>query len=87
MSEVLVDSNILLDVISGDPEWGAWSAKALVECAESSELAINPLIYAEVSVRFERIEELDMALPEALFRRDPLRSPTSTSEHTRPSGG
>ena len=72
MSEVLVDSNILLDVISGDPEWGAWSATALVECAESSVLAINPLIYAEVSVRFERIEELDMALPEDLFRRDPL---------------
>ena len=72
MSEVLVDSNVLLDVISGDPEWGDWSGAALLECAESSVLAINPLIYAEVSVRYERIEALDVALPESLYRRDPL---------------
>ncbi|MBY0399134.1 DNA-binding protein [Myxococcota bacterium] len=51
-----------------DPEWCAWSAGALARCAEDSTLAINPLIYAEVSVRFDRIEELQDPLPwEAAF--------------------
>ncbi len=72
MSVVLVDSSVVLDVITEDPRWGAWSAHALARCAEEGELAINPIIYAEVSIRFERIEELDETLPEADFRRLPL---------------
>ena len=63
---------MLLDVLTEDPEWSAWSEEALTECAESSTLAINPLIYAEVSIRFERIEELEEALPGADFVRLPL---------------
>ena len=59
---------MLLDVLTEDPEWSAWSEGALTECAESSTLAINPLIYAEVSIRFERIEELEEALPAAETR-------------------
>ncbi len=55
-----------------DPEWSAWSAETLAECAERSALAINPLVYAEVSIRFERIEELQDALPEEDFLRLPL---------------
>ena len=55
-----------------DPEWSSWSGETLAECAESSSLAINPLIYAEVSIRFERIEELEDALPEDDFLRLPL---------------
>ncbi len=55
-----------------DPEWSAWSGEALAECAERSALAINPLVYAEVSIRFERIEELEDALPEEDFMRLPL---------------
>ncbi|MCL4686501.1 type II toxin-antitoxin system VapC family toxin [Myxococcota bacterium] len=69
---VLVDSNVLLDVMTEDPEWSAWSGEALAECAERSALAINPLVYAEVSIRFERIEELEDALPEEDFMRLPL---------------
>ncbi|MDJ0851725.1 MAG: type II toxin-antitoxin system VapC family toxin [Myxococcota bacterium] len=69
---VLVDSNVLLDVMTEDPQWSSWSGDALAECAESSSLAINPLIYAEVSIRFERIEELEDALPEDDFLRLPL---------------
>ena len=41
----------------------------LAETARSGMLAINPIIYAEVSVRFERIEDLDEALPESYYRR------------------
>ena len=72
MTDVLVDSNVLLDVLTEDPTWFEWSASMLEQHAESSVLMINPIIYAEVSVRFARIEELEQALPSSLFRREPL---------------
>jgi predicted nucleic acid-binding protein len=72
MKAVLVDSNVLLDVATQDPEWGRWSARALEMAADEASLAINPLIFAEVSVRFRRIEDLESAVPASLFRREPL---------------
>jgi len=69
---VLVDSNILLDVATGDPTWCEWSRRALVEAAEHTSLIINPIVYAEVSANYSTIELLDAALPEALYRREPL---------------
>jgi len=69
---VLVDSNVLLDVATSDPGWGDWSARMLAEAAEYTTLVINPIIYAEVSIAYTTIEALDAALPEALYRRDPL---------------
>lgn len=72
MTEVLVDSNVLLDVATQDPEWSDWSTEALERAADTAVLVINPLVYAEVSIGFERIEELEQALPAALFRRDAL---------------
>lgn len=68
----LVDSNVLLDVFTEDPEWFSWSSTSLAQRAEESALVINPIIYAEVSVGFARIEELEETLPAAAFRRDPL---------------
>lgn len=68
----LVDSNILLDVLTEDPVWFRWSAHALSEAAESGPLWINPLIYAETSVRFSTIEALEIALPQQDFRRAAL---------------
>jgi predicted nucleic acid-binding protein len=72
MSGVLVDSSVLLDVATEDPRWFPWSSAALERAAERSVLVVNPLIWAEVSVGFDRIEELDAALPSAVYRRDPL---------------
>jgi hypothetical protein len=69
---VLVDSNVLLDVLTEDPAWVEWSAGAIAKAAESEILIINPIIYAEVSVGFTRIEDLEAALPPAFFRRDDL---------------
>jgi hypothetical protein len=69
---VLVDSNVLLDVATDDPDWGGWSARALAEAAEHTILVINPIIYAEVSVGYSTIEALDAAFPVALYRREPL---------------
>ena len=70
MNRVLVDANlVLLDVLTDDPGWFAWSAAQLDACAAQAELCINPIIYSEVSVGFERIEELDEALsPDAFIR-------------------
>jgi predicted nucleic acid-binding protein len=72
MSAVLVDSNVLLDVFTRDPQWGEWSEQTLAKCADSATLVINPIVYAEVSVRFEHIEQLEAALPPDFFRREPL---------------
>jgi len=58
--------------VTDDPQWGEWSASMLSRCAESGMLVINPIIYAEVSVGFKRIEELDEVLPTDSFRREPL---------------
>jgi predicted nucleic acid-binding protein len=69
---VLVDSNVLLDVISNDPVWSAWSASALAEAAVYATLLINPIIYAEVSTTYSAIEALNAALPAALYQREPL---------------
>jgi predicted nucleic acid-binding protein len=69
---VLVDSNVILDIVTDDPCWGEWSSAMLSQCADRGMLVINPIIYAEVSVGFKRIEELDDVLPADSFRRDPL---------------
>lgn len=72
MNDILVDSNVILDVATNDPRWSEWSSNILSELAETSVLVINPVIYAEVSIGFESIEDLDLALPPDLFRREPL---------------
>lgn len=72
MPGYLVDSNVLLDVLTEDQSWLDWSSEALGRCAEEGPLVINPLIYAEVSIGFDRIEELDDALDPAVFQRRPL---------------
>jgi len=72
VSPTLVDSNVVLDVLTEDPNWFAWSSEALEQRAERSILVINPIIYAEISIGFDRVEELDEAVPPTLFRRDPL---------------
>ena len=69
MSAVLVDANVILDVVTNDPEWGSWSTETLERLADEAVLVVNPLIYAEVSVGYERIEELEWALPHDLYRR------------------
>jgi predicted nucleic acid-binding protein len=68
VATVLVDANVLLDILIPDPEWEGWSSAAFAEAAESSLLAINPIIFAEVSIGFDRIEDLEAALPEELQR-------------------
>jgi len=70
--EILVDSSVILDIVTEDEKWFAWSADTLADYARSNILVVNPIIYAEVSIGFEKIEELDAALPSTYFRRLPL---------------
>ena len=73
MSETtLVDTNVLLDVLTDDAEWGEWSSAALAAAFDAGIVVIDPIVYAETSVRFERIEDLDALLPKTLFRREQL---------------
>jgi predicted nucleic acid-binding protein len=69
---VLVDSNVLLDIATDDKTWSAWSAQALEAVANEAPLAINVVIYGEVSIGFSRIEDLESVIPLALFRREAI---------------
>jgi len=64
---VFVDSCVLLDVFTEDPTWFEWSAAALEKAADEGPLVINAVVYAEISVRFERIEELESVLASSGF--------------------
>ena len=68
----LVDSNVLLDIVTDDPTWSAWSSDALAEAFDNGRVVVNPIVYAEVSVGFDLIENLDDALPATQFVREPL---------------
>lgn len=69
---VLVDTNVLVDILVEDPVWFDWSASALVDAADQARLVINQIVYAELSVRFPTVEELDAALPADRYDRESL---------------
>lgn len=61
----LIDTNVLLDVVTDDPGWATWSIGQLDAAALKGPLAINDVVYAELSVRFTTIEALEAILDEA----------------------
>jgi predicted nucleic acid-binding protein len=72
LTTTLVDSNVLLDIATEAPAWSAWSADALANAANEGPLVINAIVYAEVSIGFSTIEELDDALPPDVYEREQL---------------
>jgi predicted nucleic acid-binding protein len=72
MHSILVDSNALLDVITQDPRWSGWSSEMIARYSEEYMLAVNPVIYAEVSIGFTHIEDLEQALPPDMILRLPI---------------
>ena len=72
MTITLVDSNVLFDILTEDENWMEWSSEALACCADEGALAINPIIYAELSAAFDAIEDLEAAFPSSVFHRVPL---------------
>ncbi len=71
----LVDTNVLLDLVTDDPVWAEWSIRQLDAASMKGPLAINDVVYAELSVRFERIEALDDILGEAGITLAPMPRP------------
>ncbi|MFB3855507.1 MAG: type II toxin-antitoxin system VapC family toxin [Vicinamibacterales bacterium] len=72
MAATLVDSNVILDIVTEDEEWLDWSASALARQANEGRLVVNPIVYAEVAAGFERIEDLEAALPVEYYERQAL---------------
>jgi len=66
----VVDSSVLLDLFTDDPVWADWSSEHLARALDAGPVVITPLIFAELSVGFERIEDLDDALPPQIARED-----------------
>ena len=68
MNGYLVDSNVILDLFLDDPNWADWSETTLKKCGDQNALFVNIVIYTEVSIGFERIEELETAMQIASFQ-------------------
>lgn len=68
MSGVLVDANVILGLFLNDPQWADWSEMPLSQYGAANALYINPIIYTEVSIAFNRIEELEDAVARAGFQ-------------------
>ena len=69
---ILVDTNVLIDIVSDDPLSAEWSQRRLTAAAAQDQLAINDIVYAELSVRYETIEELDAMLRDAQLVSVPI---------------
>jgi predicted nucleic acid-binding protein len=68
----LIDTNVLFDFLSEDAEWFDWSAAMIRDAAERGHVVVNPVVYAELSVRYDRMEDVELALPSEYFVRAPL---------------
>ena len=69
---ILVDSNVILDILTTDPKWYQWSANKLSYLSESHNLIINDIIYTEISIGFDKIEDLDDVISESFFKILPI---------------
>lgn len=69
---ILVDSNVLLDVVTNDAQWRPWSEAALSDAVLTGTVAINQLVYAEVSIAYRRVQELDAVLNRLRIQRADL---------------
>ena len=69
---LLVDTNVILDVVENDARWGDWSQQQIEVASRRYTLLINPVVYAELSMAYRRIEELEVMLARGGFRVDPV---------------
>ena len=75
MTGFLIDTNVLLDLVTNDPVWAGWSRDAVVRAARGGHLLINPVIYAELSVAFDTVEALDGTLERVSIFSAPIPPP------------
>ena len=72
MSDTLVDSNVLVDILQDDPDWEEWSEARLNDARLQGNLVINPIIYAEISAGYPMQRQTDQALSASTYRRENL---------------
>ena len=77
MTPVIVDTNVLIDVLGPDGPWRSWSTVQLRSAADEASLVINPIIYGELAIGFDSVEDLDAALPQAWIRREDVPYPAA----------
>jgi predicted nucleic acid-binding protein len=69
---IIVDSNVIIDILTKDDKWYEWSSSQLELLSASNELLINDIIYSEISIAFKKIEELEEVLSSSLFIIEPI---------------
>ena len=69
---LFVDSNVILDVITADPNWSAWSATQLAQALDAGPVLINAIVYAEIAFASDAIEAVDALLPQHLYSYRPI---------------
>ena len=69
---ILLDTNVLLDVVTGDPVWSDWSRQQLNAGAATDQIAINDIVYAELSVGYRNMDELDEMIATAGIAMAPM---------------
>jgi len=73
----LIDSNVLIDILVGDPTWGPWSNEAMIEALEEGVVLVNQIVFAETSPGFSTAEECELALTVQGIERVPLPWPAA----------
>lgn len=68
MNGVFVDSCVLLDLFTNDPKWAEWSERILEQYSQTNTLYINSIVYTEVSIGFNKIEEVEKAISELAIK-------------------
>ncbi len=72
MHDVMVDSCVLLDILTEDPKWFSWSSAQLAHAANRGMLVVNPVIFSEVSISFDSIEAMDTLFSPECFEYRPI---------------
>lgn len=70
MTRVLVDTNVLIDLLTDDPEWATWSTDAFCACLDHARVVIDTPVYGELAVRYDAVEALEQMIDAADLERE-----------------
>lgn len=77
MTPVLIDTNVVIDIVGEDPVWRDWSECALADALLSAPTIVNPVVYAELAARYDRVEDIDGLLRRLGLQREDLPWPAA----------
>jgi len=70
MTRVLIDTNVLVDLLTDDPVWAEWSTDAFCACMDHARVVIDTTVYAELAVRYDTVEALEQMIEAAGLERE-----------------